>query len=79
MSQAIAGRSATQVTAAYDTQDSSSTLPARWLGSVRLWTERYRQRQALFNLAEANTHLLDDIGLSRNDALREAAKPFWRR
>jgi len=24
------------------------------------------------------THLLDDIGLTRAQALREAAKPFWR-
>ena len=52
----------------------SSTLPC-----MRLWTERYRQRRALFNLADADTHLLDDIGLLRDDAMREAAKRFWLR
>jgi uncharacterized protein YjiS (DUF1127 family) len=46
---------------------------------MRLWTERCRQRRALFNLADADTHLLDDIGLLRDDAMREAAKPFWLR
>ena len=52
----------------------SSTLPC-----MRLWTERYRQRRALFNLADADTHLLDDIDLLRDDAMREAAKRFWLR
>ena len=37
--------------------------------------ERYRQRQALRGMPE---HLLKDIGLSRVDAEREAAKPFWK-
>lgn len=70
---------ATLALPAFDPQDSSSILSARWLPSVRLWTERYRQRRALFNLAEAGTHLLNDIGLARHDALRESAKPFWLR
>lgn len=37
--------------------------------------ERYRQRQALRGMPE---HLLKDMGLSRSDAEREAAKPFWK-
>lgn len=37
--------------------------------------ERYRQRQALRGMPE---HLLKDMGLSRADAEREAAKPFWK-
>lgn len=37
--------------------------------------ERYRQRQALHGMPE---HLLKDMGLSRSDAEREAAKPFWK-
>jgi uncharacterized protein YjiS (DUF1127 family) len=28
-------------------------------------------------LALLDDHLLKDIGVSREDALREAAKPFW--
>jgi uncharacterized protein YjiS (DUF1127 family) len=78
MPETITLRSIAQVTQAGDTQNSS--LPsAQWLSALRTWTERYRQRRALFNLAEADRHLLEDIGVSRWDALRESAKPFWRR
>ena len=49
--------------------------PASAAGSS--WAERRRQRTALRDLAE-DTHLLDDLGLTREQALREAAKPFWR-
>jgi uncharacterized protein YjiS (DUF1127 family) len=41
------------------------------------WTERRRQRDALRELAD-DRHLLDDLGLTREQALNEAAKPFWR-
>jgi uncharacterized protein YjiS (DUF1127 family) len=41
------------------------------------WRERRRQRAALAALAE-DVHLLDDVGLSRAQALGEAGKPFWR-
>ena len=40
-------------------------------------TERRRQREALRKLAD-DKHLLDDLGLTREQALDEAAKPFWR-
>ncbi|HEY5598554.1 MAG TPA: DUF1127 domain-containing protein [Kiloniellales bacterium] len=39
------------------------------------WQERAAERHALASL---ETRMLRDIGLSRADALREAAKPFWR-
>ena len=39
------------------------------------WLERSRQRRTL---REASDHLLKDIGLSRSEAHREGAKPFWR-
>jgi uncharacterized protein YjiS (DUF1127 family) len=39
------------------------------------WHERRRQRGALLEL---NDHLLRDIGISRDAALGEATKPFWR-
>jgi len=45
---------------------------------VRVWAERRHQRTTLAELVEEK-HLLDDIGLSRAQALREAAKPFWQR
>jgi uncharacterized protein YjiS (DUF1127 family) len=41
------------------------------------WMARRRQRDALADLAE-DKHLLADIGLTREQALREAGKPFWR-
>lgn len=39
------------------------------------WRRRAAQRQALLWLGD---HALKDIGLSRADVEREAAKPFWR-
>jgi uncharacterized protein YjiS (DUF1127 family) len=42
------------------------------------WLARRAQRRALRELAREGL-LLADIGLSREEALREAAKPFWRR
>ena len=44
---------------------------------LRGWAERRAQRKTLGELAE-DRHLLQDIGLTRAQALREAAKPFWR-
>jgi uncharacterized protein YjiS (DUF1127 family) len=44
----------------------------RW---IAVWFNRHRQRRVL---AELTPHLLNDIGVSREEALREAAKPFWR-
>jgi uncharacterized protein YjiS (DUF1127 family) len=45
----------------------------RWLG----WAERRRQRIALRELAD-DKHFLGDLGLTREQALTEAGKPFWR-
>ena len=39
------------------------------------WIERSRQREALGNLDD---RFLRDIGISRAQAMKEAAKPFWR-
>jgi uncharacterized protein YjiS (DUF1127 family) len=47
--------------------------------TIGLWLARSRQRRHLGELAEWDDHLLKDIGVSREAALREAAKPFWRR
>jgi uncharacterized protein YjiS (DUF1127 family) len=48
--------------------------------SIARWIARSRQRQALREIAERDDfHLLKDIGVSREEALREADKPFWRR
>ena len=52
----------------------SATLrrPAWWR-----WLDRPLQRIALREIAD-DPHLLNDLGLSRDEVLREAAKPFWR-
>jgi len=47
----------------------------RWPGWWN-WLDRPFQRIALRDIAD-NPHLLRDIGLTREEALREAAKPFW--
>jgi uncharacterized protein YjiS (DUF1127 family) len=61
-------------------------LPARhpqsnsWprpFSNVLRWTDRSRRRAAFRDLAD-QPQLLDDIGLTRREALDEAGKPFWR-
>lgn len=48
---------------------------------MRIWrwcaacSDRSRQRT---KLAELDNHLLEDIGVARQQASAEAAKPFWR-
>ena len=44
--------------------------------TLETWQERADERRHLLELDE---RLLRDMGLSRYDALREAAKPFWRK
>jgi uncharacterized protein YjiS (DUF1127 family) len=39
--------------------------------------ERRRQRERLAELAQ-DEHLLKDVGLTREQALYEGEKPFWR-
>jgi uncharacterized protein YjiS (DUF1127 family) len=50
----------------------------RWRDTLGLSLSRARQRRALAELAARDDYLLDDIGVSRAAAAREAAKPFWR-
>jgi len=40
------------------------------------WPARQRQREALRALAD-DKHLRSDLGLTREQALEEAARPFW--
>ena len=44
-------------------------------GLLVTWQQRVEYREHLLELDE---RLLRDIGLSRYDALKEAAKPFWK-
>ena len=53
---------------------------ARCRRTIARWIARSRQRRALREIAERNDfHLLKDIGVSQEEAFREADKPFWRR
>jgi len=45
--------------------------------TIDLWIARSRQRRALRDIAEID-YLLKDLGVSREEAFREAGKPFWR-
>ena len=47
------------------------------LNTVATWIARTGQRRALRDLADEG-RLLRDVGLDRQQALREADKPFWR-
>lgn len=43
--------------------------------TVTAWFQRARQRR---QLAALSARQLDDIGITREQAASEAAKPFWR-
>jgi uncharacterized protein YjiS (DUF1127 family) len=52
----------------------------RWPALVEnwwVWKERMRQRAELRDIAD-DPRLLADLGITRNEALAEANKPFWR-
>ncbi|GAB4372994.1 MAG: hypothetical protein Kow00114_34760 [Kiloniellaceae bacterium] len=51
-------------------------LVAALAGVLIVWQKRIGDREALRTMTAAQ---LKDIGLAREDALREAAKPFWQR
>ena len=63
--------------AEYRRQQVLSELIASVLGTLWLWAARRRMRQALGDIAE-DDHLLADVGITRDQARREADKPFWR-
>ena len=63
-----------------DAQPPERTAPAvNWRSLLDMWAARARQRKALGELADLNDHTLKDIGISRDDALREAGKWFWQK
>lgn len=80
MSQRIAISTVTQVPAATQPARAETRPPFPWirylLTTLGCWHQRSRQRTAL---AELDDGLLQDIGLSRADALREVRKPFSQR
>jgi uncharacterized protein YjiS (DUF1127 family) len=47
----------------------------QWSRVINVWIQRNRQRHQLANLDD---RMLWDIGVTRAQAARECAKPFWR-
>jgi uncharacterized protein YjiS (DUF1127 family) len=45
------------------------------VGTIVIWLNR---RQGRRDLSELDDRLLADVGISREDAVWEAGKPFWR-
>jgi uncharacterized protein YjiS (DUF1127 family) len=66
--------------AVYDGSDgTAASRITRCRRTIARWIARSRQRHALREIAESNDfHLLKDIGVSQEEAFREADKPFWR-
>jgi uncharacterized protein YjiS (DUF1127 family) len=54
---------------------SLADLAVRWIVYTIECQERWRQRQVLLELDD---HLLRDIGISREQAIEEAKRPFWK-
>ncbi len=46
--------------------------------AIRACLERHRYRRELRRLLRVAPHMIDDIGLTRPQALHEVEKPFWR-
>src|SRR5258708_1707244 len=72
-------RSAPPDSTSLHSQSSSIQFMARMGRAVERmlrWSERNRQRSALRDLAD-DQHLLNDLGLTRQQALDEANRPFW--
>jgi uncharacterized protein YjiS (DUF1127 family) len=51
------------------------TIHYPWPGWLGLW-ERQLDRKALRELAD-DPHMLTDLGLTRQQVLEEAERPFW--
>ena len=62
----------------YGARPAARLTVSKTVSTLGVWFARSVQRRALRDLAQ-DVQLLNDIGLSRQEALREAAKPFWRR
>ncbi len=60
------------------TQRDLPTMARLMVASAVLVTAWNSRRQTRKTLAVLSDHELKDVGLSRDLAIREAAKPFWR-
>lgn len=54
-------------------------LPARLVAILGLWWLRYRERQRMQrDLPTFTDEVLEDFGLTREQAAEQAKRPFWR-
>jgi uncharacterized protein YjiS (DUF1127 family) len=74
MSHADMARSTHIPRLSHGTAITTPVLP-RLLAALRRMHTRWHQRH---DLRELDDHLLRDIGVTREQARREASKPFWR-
>jgi uncharacterized protein YjiS (DUF1127 family) len=51
----------------------------RCLDGIRQMLARARERRQLCELLQHDTRLLKDMGITWNEAMHEASKPFWRK
>jgi uncharacterized protein YjiS (DUF1127 family) len=56
----------------------AATGPRRLSGCIRIMAIWLYRRQGPQDLSELDDHQLKDVAFSREDALREASKPFWK-
>src|SRR5262245_15509285 len=61
----------------YGARPATRLTLSKILSTLGIWFARSVQRRALRELAQ-DVRLLNDTGLDRQEALREATKPFWR-
>ena len=79
MSAVVNSFTSRKAAAVFSRHDGAERYRPAWAIRFLLWcvqcSEPSRQRQAL---AELDDHALKDIGVTRQQAIAEAAKPFWK-
>jgi len=55
------------------TQPQTTVIKA--MMTLQRWMDRHSERK---QLAQLDDHMLQDLGLTRHQALTEASKPFWK-
>jgi uncharacterized protein YjiS (DUF1127 family) len=64
----------TAMYALFSTLPVARGLPRLALPPIGRW---WRTRRERLQLLELNDHMLNDIGVTREEVQREAARPFW--
>ncbi|WP_420547049.1 DUF1127 domain-containing protein [Curvivirga sp.] len=70
----LGGTSGLLVDTMADIMSGFGSAVASVVAAARTWQARVEERK---HLASLDARLLDDMGMTRADALREGNKPFW--